>query len=76
MPWQRSLKILQIFHGPLYKTILGHIQMCINLHSGTDTGMTDGFGEGSQVEVGIIFVLDVIVGHISMTKAVDGDGVS
>ena len=28
--------------------------------------MTDGFGEGSQVEVGIIFVLDVIVGHISM----------
>ena len=50
--------------------------MCINLHSGTDTGMTDGFGEGSQVEVGIIFVLDVIVGHISMTKAVDGDGVS
>ena len=47
--------------------------MCINLHSGTDTGMTDGFGEGCQIEVRIIFVLDVIVGHIGMAKAMDGD---
>ena len=35
--------------------------------------MTDGFGEGSQIKVGIIFVLDVVVGHIGMAKAMDGD---
>lgn len=35
--------------------------------------MTDGFGEGSQVEVGIIFVLDVIVGHISMPLRYNND---
>ena len=33
--------------------------------------MSNGFGEGSQVEVGIVFVLDVIMGHVGMAKAVN-----
>ena len=33
--------------------------------------MSDGFGEGCQVEVGVILVFDVIVGHIGMAKAVN-----
>ena len=32
--------------------------------------MTDGFGEGGQIEIRIVFVPDVIMGHIGMPKAV------
>lgn len=35
--------------------------------------MADGCGEGSQDEVQIILVLDVIVSYIGMTKSVDGE---
>ena len=45
--------------------------MSIDFHGGSDAGMTDGFGEGSKIEVGIVFVLDVVVGHIGMAKAVN-----
>ena len=33
--------------------------------------MTDGFGEGSKIEVGIVLMLDIVVGHIGMAKAVN-----
>ena len=45
--------------------------MRIDFHGSSDTGVTDGFGEGSKIEVGIVFVLDVVVGHIGMAKAVN-----
>lgn len=67
------LEIFQIFKRPLYKSVLGHIQMGIDFHSGSDTGMSDRFGEGSQVEVGIIFMLDVVMGHIGVAKTMDSD---
>lgn len=31
--------------------------------------MTNGFGECSQIKVGIVLMLDIIVGHIRVTKA-------
>jgi hypothetical protein len=65
-----GLKVLKILHRSLYKTILGHIQVGINFHGGPDTGVTDGFGEGSKIEVGIIFMLNVVMGHIGVPKAV------
>ena len=49
--------------------------MGVYFHSCSDAGMADGFGEGSQIKVGIVLVLDVIVGHIGMAKSVDGNGV-
>ena len=42
--------------------------MGIDLHGGSDTGVADGFGEGGQIEVRVILMLDVIVGHISMPQ--------
>ena len=45
--------------------------MGIDLHGGSDTGVADGFGEGCQIEVGIVLMLDVVVGHIGMAKAVN-----
>ena len=48
------------------EAILSHIQMGIYLHGCPDAGVTDGFGEGGQIEVRIIFVLDVIVSYIGM----------
>lgn len=58
------------------KTILGHIQVSIDLHGCPNAGMANGFGEGCQIEVGIIFMLDVVVGHIGVPKTMDGDIVS
>ena len=67
------LEIFQIFKRPLYKPVLGHIQMGINFHGCPDAGMANGLGEGSQVEVGVILMLDVIVGHIGVAKTMDSD---
>ena len=39
----QTVEVLQVFHGSLNKTILGHIQMGIDFHSGSDTGVADGF---------------------------------
>lgn len=44
--------------------------MGIDLHGGSDAGVTDGFGEGGQIEIRIVFMTDVIVGHIGVPKAV------
>ena len=71
-----GLEILQILHGPLDKAILCHIQVSIDFHGCPDTGMANGFGESGQVEVGIIFVFDVVVGHIGMAKTMHGNIVS
>ena len=60
------LKIFQIIHRSLHKPILRHIQVGINFHGCPDTGVSDGLGEGGKIEVGIVFVLDVIMGHIGM----------
>ena len=49
--------------------------MGVNFHSCPNAGVADGFGEGSQVEVGIILMLDVIMGYIGMPKAVNRDRV-
>ena len=65
-------KIFQIVHRPLYKTILCHIQVGINFHRRPDTGVTDGFGEGRQIKIGIVLMLDVIMGHISMPEPMHG----
>ena len=35
--------------------------------------MTNGLGECSQIEVGIILMLDVVMGHISMPESMDGN---
>ena len=59
-----KLEILQIIHGSLYKTVLRHIQVGIDLHGGSDAGVTDGFGEGGQIEIRIVFMTDVLVGLI------------
>ena len=72
MLWQRNLKILQILHRSLHKAILGHIQVGIDFHGCTNTGVANGFGEGGQIEIRIVFVLDVIVGHVGMAKSVHG----
>ena len=40
--------------------------MGIDLHGGSDTGVADGFGEGCQIEVGIVLMLDVVVGRVSV----------
>ena len=41
-------------------------KMGIDLHGGSDTGVADGFGEGCQIEVGIVLMLDVVVGRVSV----------
>ena len=46
--------------------------MCINFHGCPNAGVTNGFGEGGQIEVGIVLVLDVIVGHIGMPESMHG----
>ena len=46
--------------------------MGINFHGSADAGVPDGFRECCQVKIGIVLVLDIIVGHISMSVAVDG----
>lgn len=66
-------EILPLLHRTLYKSILSHIQMGVNPHGGSDAGMTCGFGEGCQIEVRVIFVLDIIVDYIGMAKPVDGN---
>ena len=38
--------------------------------------MTDRIGECSQIKVGIIFVLGVVMGHISMSETMNSDIVS
>ena len=48
------------------EAILCHIQMGIDLHGSSDTGVADGFGEGCQIEVGIVLMLDVVVGRVSV----------
>ena len=35
--------------------------------------MTDGFGEGSKIEVGIVLMLDIVVGYIGMPEAMHGN---
>ena len=45
--------------------------MSIDLHGRPDTGVPNGFGEGGQIEVRVILMLDVIVGHVGMAKAVN-----
>ena len=47
--------------------------MGIDFHGSSDTGMADGFGERGQIEVWVVLMLDVIMGHVGMTKTVDGD---
>ena len=49
--------------------------MGVNFHGCSDARVANGFGEGSQVEVGIILMLDVIMGYIGMPKAVNRDRV-
>ena len=71
IPQFHFLEILQTFKRPLYKPVLGHIQVRIDFHGSSDTGVTDGLGEGSKIEVGIVLMLDVVVGHVGMTKAVN-----
>ena len=46
--------------------------MGINFHGSADAGVPDGFRECCQVKIGIVLVFDIIVGHISMSEAVDG----
>ena len=70
------LEILQIFHRSLYKSILGHIQMGIDFHGCADAGMADRFGESGQIEIRVVFMLDVIVGHIGVPESMHGDIVS
>ena len=53
----------------MYKPILCHIKVGINLHGGPDAGMTDRLGDCCQIKIRIIFVLDVILGHIGMAEA-------
>ena len=67
------LEILQIFHGALDESVLSHIQMGIDFHGSSDAGVTDGFGESGQIEVWIVLMLDVIVGHIGMPESMHGD---
>ena len=57
------------------EAILCHIQMGIDLHGGSDTGVADGFWEGGQIKVGIILVFDEVVRHISMSQTVHRDRV-
>ena len=38
--------------------------------------MTNGLGECSQIEVGIILMLDIVVSHMGMPETVHGDIVS
>ena len=47
--------------------------MCIDLHGCPNAGMANGFGEGCQIEVGIVLVLDIVVGHIGMPEAMHGN---
>ena len=47
--------------------------MGINLHSGADAGMTDGLAKSSKVKIGIVFVVQIIVGHIGMSEAMHRD---
>ena len=47
--------------------------MGIDFHGCPDAGVADGFGEGGQIEVWIIFMLDVIMGHVGMAKSVNSD---
>ena len=67
------LKIFQVLHRALHKSILRHIQMGIDFHGCPDAGMANGFREGCQVEVWIVLVLDVIMGHVGMAKSMNGD---
>jgi len=57
------LEILQIIYRPLNEAILGQ---GIYLHGCPNAGVADGFGEGSQIKIGIVLVLDVIMGHVSV----------
>ena len=60
----------------LHETILRHIQMGIDFHCRSYTGMADRFGESGQIEIRVVFMLDVIVGHISVPESMHGDIVS
>ena len=47
--------------------------MGIDLHRCSDAGVSDGFGEGGQIEIRVVLVFDIVVGHIGVSKSVDGD---
>ena len=70
------LEVFQILNRALYKAILSHVQMGVDFHGRPDAGVTDGFGEGCQIEVRIVLVLDVVMGHVGMAKSVDGNSMS
>ena len=46
--------------------------MRVNLHGCADAGMADALGEGGEVKVGIIFVVQIIMRHIGMPETMDG----
>lgn len=53
---------------------MGHIQMGVYLHGGPNTGMADRLGKSGKVKVRVIFIVQIVVGHISMPQAMDIDG--
>ena len=57
------LEILQIIYRPLNEAILSQ---GIYLHGCPDVRVVDRFRESGQIEVGIVLVLDVIMGHVSV----------
>lgn len=55
-------------------SVFRHVQVCVNFHCRADAGMSDALRKGSQVKIGIILVLQVVVCHIGVPEAVNGDG--
>ena len=46
-----------------------HVQVRINFHGGSDAGMPNTFAKGGKIKIRIVFVMQIIVGHISVAEA-------
>ena len=69
-------KIFQIIHRTRNISILCHIQVRVNLHGSSDAGMPNIFAKCGKVKIRIVFMVQIIVGHISVPESMHGDIVS
>ena len=47
--------------------------MGVDLHCCSDTGVSDGLGEGGKIEIRVVLVFDLVMCHIGVSESVDGD---
>ena len=64
------LKVLQVLFAALDVLGLRHVQVGINLHRGSRTLVADAARKGFQIEVCVIFMIDIAVRYVCMTQAV------